>query len=405
MITEKITFPGSAGTLAARLDRPDGPALAYALFAHCFTCSKDIFAASRIARELADLGIAVLRFDFTGLGASEGEFANTNFSSNVTDLVRAADWMRQSLHAPSILIGHSLGGAAVLAAAGEIEEARAVVTIGAPFQPDHVTHHFDDAIPVIEKEGEAEVRIGGRPFRVQKQFLEDIKGHDQAKRIHDLRKALLVMHAPLDKTVGVENAARIFDAALHPKSFISLDDADHLLSRQSDAAYVAGVVAAWVRPYVEDLAPAASDENTPEEGLVVVAETGHGRYLNAVDFGGQRLLADEPVSVGGSGKGPNPYDLLLASLGACTSMTMRMYAEHKDIPLKGVKVSLRHRKVHAEDCEDCDSTSGQIDEIDRIIAIEGDLSAEQRDGLMRIADKCPVHRTLHGEVKVRTRSD
>jgi uncharacterized OsmC-like protein/alpha/beta superfamily hydrolase len=399
---ERITFPNTTGQqLAARLDRPVGRPRAFALFAHCFTCSKDIFAASRISRELAQRGFAVLRFDFTGLGASEGEFANTNFSSNIDDLVAAADWLRGAHEPPKILIGHSLGGAAVLAAAHRIPEALAIATIGAPFDPGHITHLLEDARPEIEAAGEAEVTLAGRTFRVKQQFLDDLEGQRSAERIASLKKALLVFHAPFDATVGIDNAALIFQAAKHPKSFVSLDDADHLLSRREDATYVAEVLAAWASRYLP--AVAAVEEEVPEEGLVVVAESGEGRLTQTIRSGRHRLRADEPAGVGGDDLGPGPYDLLLAGLGACTAMTVRMYAERKKLPLARVAVRLRHDRVHAKDCADCETREGRVDEIRRELILEGELDEAARARLLEIADKCPVHRTLTGEIKIRTR--
>ena len=252
MRAERPGFPGANGAmLAARLDSPDGAVRAYALFAHCFTCGKDVFAASRIAQALTDHGIAVLRFDFTGLGASEGDFANTNFSSNIADLRAAAAYLRVHHAAPQILIGHSLGGAATLAVAGDIPEARAVVTIAAPSDPSHVMHLFGAQADTIAAEGEAQVRLAGRPFRIRQQFLDDIADQALQPKIAALRKALLVMHAPGDTTVDIDNAMRIFQAARHPKSYISLDDADHLLTRREDAVYVANLIAAWSGRYLD----------------------------------------------------------------------------------------------------------------------------------------------------------
>jgi putative redox protein len=401
--SEKIEFIGSQGVkLAARLELPDsGVPKAYALFAHCFTCTKDIFAAARIASGLADAGVAVLRFDFTGLGHSEGEFANTNFSSNVGDLVSAADFLRESYEAPKIIIGHSLGGAAVLAAAPRMPEALAVATIGAPAEPAHVQHLFQEARPEIEAKGEAEVLLAGRPFRIQKQFLEDIEGHKLAETLGGLKKALLVFHAPRDATVGIENAGKIFAAAKHPKSFVSLDDADHLLSRKSDAVYVATVLAAWATRYMAD--NAEEPKLTAESGTVVVQETGAGRFTQRILASGHALSADEPASVGGDNSGPTPYDLLLAGLGACTSMTLRIYAARKLLPLERVTVTLKHDKIHAEDCADCETKAGRIDHIVRQIQVEGTLDEAQRSKLLEITDKCPVHRTLESEVKIETR--
>ncbi|MEE9195243.1 MAG: bifunctional alpha/beta hydrolase/OsmC family protein, partial [Alphaproteobacteria bacterium] len=351
--SEKLSFTGAGGQeLAARFDKPRGRTHAVALFAHCFTCTKDIFAASRIAAGLASRGIAVLRFDFTGLGHSEGEFANTNFSSNVGDLVAAADHLRSHSEAPKIVIGHSLGGAAVLAAAGRIPEAVAVATIGAPADPGHVQHLFQAARPEIEAKGEAEVLLAGRPFTIKKQFLEDIEATRLEEAIAGLRKALLVFHAPRDTTVGIENAGRIFAAAKHPKSFVSLDDADHLLTRHEDATYVAEVLAAWAGRYL------GLTEEAPLKaaaGTVVVQETGEGKFTQRIAAGAHQLRADEPESVGGDDSGPGPYDLVLAGLGACTSMTLRLYAERKGWPLSRVTVTLTHDKIHAEDCADCET--------------------------------------------------
>ncbi len=401
--SEKISFTGALGeTLAARLDRPDGPVKAYALWAHCFSCTKDVFAASRVARALTDSGIAVLRFDFTGLGASEGDFANTNFSSNVGDLVAAADYMRANLDAPAMLLGHSLGGAAVLVAAGKVPEAKAVITIGAPADPAHVAHHFQDSIEEIDAKGEAEVLLVGRPFRIQKQFIEDINSQNMGQAIGGLGKALLVFHSPVDATVGIENAATIYTVAKHPKSFVSLDDADHLLTRKADAEYVAAVISAWAGRYVcldgDDL-PTEPVAPSAQPGTVVVEETRQGKFQNVVSVGGRHvLLADEPVDVGGLDTGPGPYDFLLTALGACTAMTIRMYADFKNLPLEKVRVILSHDKIHAEDCQDCETQAGKLDRIVRDLHFDGALSEEQKAKLMEIADKCPVHKTLHSEI-------
>jgi uncharacterized OsmC-like protein/alpha-beta hydrolase superfamily lysophospholipase len=400
--TEKITFTGALGDpLAARLDLPEAKPDAYALFAHCFTCTKDIFAASRIARGLTEHGIAVLRFDFTGLGASEGEFANTNFSSNVGDLVAAANHLRENFEAPAILIGHSLGGAAVLAAASDVPEAKAICTVGAPADPAHVAHHFEHARDEIEAEGQATVQMVGRPFTVKKQFLDDIAGQKLEAKIADMKKALLVFHSPTDQTVGVENAGLIFQAAKHPKSFVSLDGADHLLSRHEDAIYVANVIAAWAERYTEH--KSSADELAGVPGAVVVEETGEGKFANSIMVNGKHAMhADEPPKYGGDDTGPTPYDLLLAGLGACKSMTMRMYAERKGIALKKVRVTLSHQKIHADDCAACETETGMVDDIAVSIEIEGDLDTETRQRLFEIADKCPVHRTLHGEINIKS---
>jgi len=405
MPAEKFDFPNAQShTLAALLDRPDGPVRAVALFAHCFTCGKDNKAARCIAEGLKLHGIAVLRFDFTGLGASEGEFANTTFSSNVDDLVAAADHLRRKLAAPAILIGHSLGGAAVLAAAHRIADARAVVTINAPADPAHVSGLFKDQTANIALQGEAEVTLGGRKFRVRRAFLDDIAEQMLTDRIANLHKALLVFHSPTDETVGIDNASHIFLAAKHPKSFISLSGADHLISRVGDAAYVAGVIAAWAERYLDMAADAQPSDDTAA-GTVLVRETRRGKFQQEVIVGHHRLLADEPVSSGGMDSGLGPYDLLLAGLGACTSMTLRLYADRKQLPLRQTSVRLRHSKIHAADCADCETKEGMLDRIERAITLDGDLDAEQRTRLMEIADKCPVHRTLESEINIRTVED
>ena len=402
MPAERFDFPNAQGQkLAALLDRPDGPTRAVALFAHCFTCGKSIRAARHIADGLKLHGIAVLRFDFTGLGASEGEFANTTFSSNVDDLVAAADHLRQTLAAPAILIGHSLGGAAVLAAAHRIPEARAVVTIAAPFDPAHVVGLFGERVQDIGDKEEVEVTIAGRPFKVRRSFLEDAKQQNLAERVSALHKALLIFHSPTDETVGIDNASHIFLAAKHPKSFISLAGADHLLSRASDAAYVALVISAWAERYL-DMAVDAQPTEDIKPGAVVVHETRRGKFQQEIISGRHHLIADEPKDVGGLGSGPGPYDLLLAALGACTSMTLRLYADQKQIPLKRTSVRLHHGKIYATDCAECETREGMIDRIERVITLEGDLTAEQRARLMDIADKCPVHRTLKSEIDIRT---
>jgi uncharacterized OsmC-like protein/fermentation-respiration switch protein FrsA (DUF1100 family) len=398
---ERFEFANARGEkLAALIDQPAGEPRAYALFAHCFTCGKDVQAARRIAEGMTALGIGVLRFDFTGLGASEGEFANTTFSSNVADLVAAADALRRTRRAPAILIGHSLGGAAVLAAAGDIAEARAVVTIAAPSDPAHVTGLFKEHLPELEARGEVAVTLAGRPFRIRREFLDDVANQKLTERVASLRKALLVFHSPTDDVVGIENASQIFAAAKHPKSFVSLTGADHLLTRRSDAAYVANVIAAWAERYLDT--PAMPTAAASPSG-VWVRETGMGKFQQEITVGSHRLIADEPREVGGLDSGPGPYDLVLAGLGACTAMTLRLSAERKALPLKRVSVQLTHQKIHAADCENCETKEGMIDRIERAITLDGALDEGQRARLMEIADKCPVHRTLTSEIEIRTR--
>jgi putative redox protein len=405
MATERFQFAGSDGQqLAAALDTPDGDIRAYALFAHCFTCGKDVLAAKRIAVALAAGGIAVLRFDFTGLGSSEGDFANSTFSSNLTDLVRAADHLRETRKAPALLIGHSLGGAAILAAAAQIPEAKAVVTIAAPSDPAHVTGLFADRIEDIRQHGKAEVSLAGRPFTIKREFLDDIAEHGLMAHISGLRKALLIMHSPTDDTVGIDNATRIFVAAKHPKSFVSLAGADHLLSDRRDSSYVAEMIAAWASRYLDPpgLQEVVDLDDKPRE--VVVRETRGGKFHQSVSIGPHRLLADEPVAAGGEDSGLAPYDFLLAGLGACTSMTMRLYADRKSLPLERTTVTLRHSKIYAQDCAECETRTGMLDQIERVIGMDGALDDEQRKKLMEIADKCPVHRTLTSEIRIVTRS-
>ncbi|SLN72039.1 Alpha/beta hydrolase family protein [Roseovarius gaetbuli] len=403
MPTERLTFTGHAGhELVARLDLPEGPHLATALFAHCFTCSKDIPAARRIAARLAGVGIAVLRFDFTGLGHSEGEFENTSFSSNVDDLELAARALSDRGMAPGLLIGHSLGGAAVLAAARRIESARAVVTIGAPFDPDHVTHNFGNALETIQAEGVAEVTLGGRNIRIGRGFVDDVKAENLEKDIAHLGRALLVLHAPRDQIVGIENAAQIFKTAKHPKSFVTLDNADHLITNPSDAEYAAQVIAAWAMHYL-DLSPPAPPPGAPE-GIVRISEADPKGFLQDINSGpDHHMLADEPEAYGGTDRGMSPYGFLAAGLGACTSMTIRMYARRKGWPLTHVAVDVSHDKVHAQDARS--GSGAQADTFTRVIRLSGDLDATQREKLLEIADKCPVHRTLERSSKIVTRLD
>lgn len=395
---KKVDFAAATGeTLAGLLELPDTPPVAYALFAHCFTCGKDIAAASRIARALAQHGIATMRFDFTGLGGSDGDFANTNFSSNVQDLVAAADFLRDNFQAPQILIGHSLGGTAVLNAASGVPECLAVATIGSPADAQHVANQFACDIDVIRAEGEAEVTLAGRQFRIRNQFLDDIE-KTSTESISKLKQAILVMHSPVDSIVSIREAERIYTAATHPKSFISLGNADHLLSKAPDAEYVASSIAVWASRFLPD-----TDFTAPKipPGEVSVHEKNHTFMLD-VFSDSHHWVADEPVRVGGNNAGPDPYEHLLAAVGTCTAMTLRMYASRKKWPLADAKVTLRHTREHSKDCSDCDEKTRQLDVIDRDIELVGDLDDDQRARLMQIADKCPVHRTLTGQLDIRT---
>ncbi|HUG60636.1 MAG TPA: bifunctional alpha/beta hydrolase/OsmC family protein [Methylomirabilota bacterium] len=402
MTTERVEFPGHSGaTLAARLDLPDGPIRATALFAHCFTCSKDIPAARRIAGRLAALGFAVLRFDFTGLGHSSGEFASTNFTSNVGDLVAAAEYLTGRGLAPDLMIGHSLGGAAVLVAAREVRSARAVVTIGAPSDPSHVAHNFGGQLDEIRQSGAATVSLAGRDFEIRRQFLDDIAGASLKEAIAGLGKALLVLHAPRDDIVGIDNAAEIFKAARHPKSFVTLDGADHLITREADAEYVAEVVASWSSRYL-DLPPEPKLRSAPD-GVVRVAEASPDGFAQDVVIGGKhQLVVDEPTDVGGTDMGPTPYQLLSSALGACTTMTIRLYARKKGIALTHVSVDVLHDKRHADDSAELGTAKQKVDHFRRIVRLEGDLTEDQRASILAIADKCPVHRTLHGQAVIET---
>lgn len=399
----RLEFQSGGFKLAAQLELPEDGASAFALFAHCFTCGKDIAAASRIARALAELGYAVLRFDFTGLGNSDGDFANTNFSSNVQDLVAAADFLRSEFEAPKLLIGHSLGGAAVLAAAAEIPEALGVVTIGAPATAEHVSKQFACDIDKIEREGEAEVSLAGRPFRIKKQFLDDIASQTD-EHIGRLRKALLVFHSPVDATVSINQAEKIYRAAKHPKSFISLDSADHLLSNKADSSYVAAAIAAWASRYLIETPLVRQSDSEVASGEVRVDERNH-RFSRDVRSDHHSWIADEPTRVGGDNLGPDPYEHLLAALGTCTSMTIRMYAERRKIPLDDVRVDLKHYRTHLEDCEACTEQETRLEVLERTLTFRGALDDAQRERLIEIADRCPVHRTLESNMEIKTRAD
>jgi uncharacterized OsmC-like protein/alpha/beta superfamily hydrolase len=397
----EITSPDGQ-KLAALLDLPlDGKPLAYALFAHCFTCSKDLKAVYHISRALTRERIAVLRFDFTGLGESGGDFADTSFLSNVEDIIAAAHFLESRFEGPRLLIGHSLGGAAVLQAASAISSSKAVVTIAAPADPRHVSRTIGPAKETIVAAGQAEVNISGRTFILKKKFLDDLRQIDAETTIQNLNRALLVMHSPTDDIVGIDNAARIFQTARHPKSFVSLDQADHLLSNIADSRYAGAVIAAWAKRYIAP--PSAEKEALPPQDNRIVARTGPGGFLTEIQVNRHSLVADKPAAVGGTDQGPTPFDLLVAALGACTSMTLRMYADRKRWPLEAATVRLKHKKIHASDCESCEIEEGMLDRIEREIEIEGPLDAEQKQRLLQIADRCPVHKTLTSEVEIKTR--
>ena len=401
-ISQIVSFPGSTGVeLAGRLELPaDGRPRACAVFAHCFTCGKDLRGAVELTRALTLEGFAVLRFDFTGLGESEGDFASTTFSSTVDDIVAAAEFLADEYNPPRLLIGHSLGGTAVIRAAERIRSAKAVVTIGAPYAAEHVTRHFSEQLEAIESEGNAEVSIAGRSFTVGRDFLADVEASRIEACLAGLGRPLLVMYAPGDRIVDIHNAARIYTAAKHPKSFISLDSADHLLSESADAVYAARTLAAWASRYLPPAEDPTVEELVAREDVTV--RTAAEGFRSEIRSGRHGLVADEPVSVGGGDEGPSPYDLLLAGLGACTGMTLRMYADRKQWPLEEVTVHLRHSKVHAVDEAHPEKPDARIDRIDREVELAGPLDEAQRARLIEIAEKCPVHRTLERGVRVVT---
>jgi len=410
-MAENITFTNRSGVeLASRIDMPpDGRARAFVLLAHCFTCSKDLTAHRRIARALTSAGLGVMSFDFTGLGASGGDFAETSFSSQASDLIDAAGYLEREWQVPSFLVGHSLGGTACLYAARELPSVRGVATIGSPAAPAHVEKLFTGKAEEIESAGEASVSIGGRPFTIRKQFVDDLRNHPPEEWIGDLRVDLLVLHSPVDTVVGIENAERIFTSTRHPKSFVSLRHADHLLSKAEDAEYAGSMISAWVRALRP--APEEPDLRTNRQ---VAARIGRDHYTVQMRAGRHTMVADEPARVGGKDLGGSPYDYLLAALGACTVMTLRMYADRKEIPLESVTAHLSHEKVHATDGKACaengadDGTASHganMDRIERVLVLKGDLTAEQRERLVEIADKCPIHRTLTSRTIVETRLD
>ena len=393
--SEQFTFQNRSGqTLSGSLELPDGPVKATALFAHCFSCNKNVLAATRISRALRDQGIVVLRFDFTGLGQSEGDFANTNFSTNLDDLRSAMEALRQRDLAPQILVGHSLGGAAVLYLADEIDEVALVATVGAPSEPSHLSHLFsDETLQAIETTGRAEMSLGGKPFTITKEFLADIQETSLRKKLGSLKKPVLICHSPTDTVVEIDQARKIYESARHPKNFVSLDGADHLLRNKSDAKFVGQLISTWAARYLDLDDESSQSSPRPPAGTVVVRSRGNS-LTQDVFAGKHALIADEPTSVGGSDLGMTPYDLLLAALGTCTSMTLRMYAQRKKIALNEIEVTLDHSRVHADDCATCDDQAGKVDQIRRLIRIDGDLTPEQRSRMLEIADMCPVHRTM-----------
>jgi len=402
MKTRRVEFTNSRGeTLSGRLDLPeDERPRAYALFAHCFTCGKNLKAINHIGRALTAEKLAILRFDFSGIGESEGDFSQTDFSSNVEDLLSAVAWLTQEYEAPQLLIGHSFGGAAVLQAAQRISGIKAVATIAAPYDPNHIRHLFSDKLEDIEVHGEAEVSVAGRKFNIARTFLDDLEAQQVEQGLSQLKAALLVLHSPVDKVVGIENAAQIYRAAKHPKSFLGLDTADHLLSHQDDARYAGRMIATWACRYLH-----LADEYGIDAEVIdnrVTVRTGKEGFYTELFANGHPLVADEPTAYGGTDLGPSPYEYLLSALGACTTMTVQMYARRKKWPLESAVVRLKHEKIHAEDCQSCAEKEGKIDRFEREIELQGELSADQRQRLLEIAERCPVHRTLHATVEVVT---
>ena len=393
---ERVRFDNRDGhQLVGVLHLPDTQsANAFALFAHCFTCTKNIKSASIISDTLAQHGIATLRFDFTGLGSSQGDFSDSSFTTNINDLIDAAEYLQEAHQAPQLLVGHSLGGTAILAAAAQIPSAKAVASIGSPANPEHILQLLQSELATIEQTGEADVDLAGRQFTFRKDFVADVRQHDID--FHGLNKALMVMHSPLDATVSVDQASKIFASAIHPKSFVSLDSADHLLSKVDDARYAAEVLACWASRYMDS---PAQEENEQAQGVYVSADTKAG-FVCHIDANGHQQLADEPIKVGGTNLGPTPYDYLASALGTCTAMTLNMYARHKKLPLENVSVQVEHRRIHAEDCVDCEKQLGQIDQFTRSITIKGELNEAERERLLQIADRCPVHKTLENEIKI-----
>jgi len=399
MYSKKVTFKNKQGqTLTGEIDLPiDKKPLSYALFAHFFTGNKNFTAVRNISRALTQNQIAVMRFDFTGLGKSEGKFEDTNFTSNVDDLVSAAKYLTENHHAPKIIIGHSLGGAAAIYAADAIDSIETVATIAAPSNPSHVEHLFEEHIDEIELDGEATFKIAGRTFTIKKQFLDDIHGKDLPKILEDLRKPILVFHSPQDKVVGVKNARQIYNAAHHPKSFISLNGANHLLTNKLDSYYVGQVISSWANRYVN---PDKPKELSTDKSVVV--RIGREKYTTEIVARNHAILIDEPKKYGGKDAGMSPYELLMASLGSCTAITLRMYADRKKWDLREVKVHLEHFKQHAKDSESCSESNNKIDKFVREIKLEGELTEEQKQRLLQIANRCPVHRTLENKIEIET---
>lgn len=402
MNLQKVTFKNNEGQLLeGRLELPvDRHPHNYVIFAHCFTCNKNLLAVKNIGRALTTNGFGVLRFDFTGLGESEGDFADTNFSGNVEDLVAAAHYLTEKHTSPTLLIGHSLGGAAVIFAATEIPSVKAIATVGAPSDALHVQRLLKSSLEEIEASGKAVVNLSGREFTIKKQFLEDLKTKSLPDTVKKLRKPLLLMHSPQDGTVGIQNAEDIYKAAHHPKSFVSLDGADHLLMNKKDSLYVGEVISGWAKRYLT----IESEEKLPKtEHQVVASLDADDGFTTKMKVGNHYMVADEPTDFGGNDFGPSPYDLVSSGLSACTVMTLQMYAKRKNWPLQNVSVHTTYGKTHASDCENCEDTASKIDTFHREIQLNGALDRKQRERMLQIADKCPVHKTLNSKTQVITK--
>ena len=402
MSHQKVNFQNKNGqALVGRLELPaDRHPHNFALFAHCFTCNKNLLAVKTISKSLTASGFGVLRFDFTGLGESEGDFADTNFSGNVEDLIAAADFLKEKFAAPALVIGHSLGGAAVICAASEIDSVQAVATVGAPANPKHVKHLLKSGLEEIKREGQAVINLGGRDFKIKKQFVDDLETKSLPETAKSLRKPLLVMHSPQDDTVGIKNAEEIYVSAHHPKSFVSLDGADHLLSKREDSSYVGSVIAGWAKRYMNS---SVLINNLKTKHQVAASLDANDGFTTKLKVGNHYMTADEPSSFGGNDFGPSPYELVSAGLSACTVMTIQMYAKRKGWQIDNVEVHTSYSKSHAQDCENCEDTSAKIDTFSREIKITADLDEKQKARILSIADKCPVHKTLHNDTQVITK--
>lgn len=397
----RFTFPNSEGTmLSAQMEWPaNEQPHNYAIFAHCFTCNKNFRAVRAISKALAGRGFAVLSFDFTGLGQSEGDFVDANFSGNVKDIVSAARFLEESFRAPALLLGHSLGGAAVIQAAEFIETVKAIATIAAPAKAEHVKHLFEEHLTTIGTEGVAKVDLGGRPFLIKQQFVDDLRNHDPAEALSKLRKAVLILHSPHDRIVDIENAAELYQAGHHPKSFISLDGADHLLTKKSDSGYAGEVIAAWASRYLDTPGERALESEYQTVALTGDKESG---FTTLIKAGKHCMTADEPEDVGGNDFGPTPYQLLASSLAACTAMTLRMYANRKSLDIKEIKVHVTHSKRYSDDAAHGNHMDARIEHFERMVEIEGDIDEGQRKRIIEIANKCPVHKTLEGRILITT---